>query len=243
MFLSRSQVCLNLKEVRFGGSVPYRLVSPLPIIIMIFCLYGCASTGMYKVEKTGFLRDYSQMTRGEGDQPALGYIRPGADLSRYDKILIDKVCVCLPDQQSPVEVEPILLREFADYYDQAITSAFVDRYDIVDEPGPGVLRVRAAITDVKPASPVINTISSVAPLGITVAVATKIVTDKNLGTGEAASEIEVLDSVTGERLVADVDRRQGGKMIFRGKWTDTKNAFDHWASRLRKKLEAMCSRK
>lgn len=100
--------------------------------------------------------------------------------------------------------------------------------------------IRTAITDIKPASPIINTISSISPVGITLAVATKLVTDKNLGTGEAASEIEVVDSVTGERLVADVDRRQGGKMIFRDRWTDAKNAFDHWAKRLRSKLESMC---
>lgn len=212
------------------------------IVIVALMSTGCASTGMKKVEKTGFLGDYSQLKQGGGDQAAFGYSRPGADLSKYDKILIEKVCVCLPGQEESTDLEPILLREFADYYDQAITSAVFDKYKIVDEPGPGVLRVRAAITDVKPASPIINTISSVSPVGITISLATKLVTDKNLGTGEAASEIEILDSVTGERLAADVDRRQGGKMIFRGKWTDTKNAFDHWASRLRIRLESMCSR-
>lgn len=212
------------------------------IVLLALMNIGCASTGMKKVEKTGFLGDYSDLKQGGGDQAAYGYSRPGADLSKYDKILIEKVCVCLPGQEENSDLEPILLREFADYYDQAITSAVFDKYKIVDEPGPGVLRVRAAITDVKPASPIINTISSVSPVGITISLATKLVTDKNLGTGEAASEIEILDSVTGERLAADVDRRQGGKMIFRGKWTDTKNAFDHWASRLRIRLESMCLR-
>jgi hypothetical protein len=138
------------------------------------------------------------------------------------------------------DIEPVVLQELADYYDHAITSALIDKYEIVDRPGPGVLTVRAAITDVKPASPIINTISSVSPLGISIAVATKIVTDKNLGTGEAASEMEIADSLTGERFTADVDRRQGGKMIFRDRWTDAKNAFDHWAKHLRSRLESMC---
>lgn len=215
---------------------------PVLFIIVVLIATGCSATGMKRVEKSGFISDYSQFRQGDGEQAAYGYSRPGADLSKYDKILIEKVCVCLPDQEENSDIEPILLREFAEYYDQAITSAVFDKYRVVDEPGPGVLRVRAAITDVKPASPIINTISSVSPLGISISLATKIVTDKNLGTGEAASEIEVLDSVTGERFAADVDRRQGGKMIFRGKWTDTKNAFDHWANRLRKRLESMCVR-
>jgi len=222
--------------------VPERNSLCFIIVLLALMTAGCASTGMKKVEKTGFLKDYSLFKKGEDGQAAYGYSRPGANLAKYDKILIDKVCVCLSGQNDASDLEPILLREFADYYDQAITSAVVDRYQIVDEPGPGVLRVRAAITDVKASSPIINTLSSVSPLGISISVATKIVTGKNLGTGEAASEIEVLDSLTGERLVADIDRRQGGKMIFRDKWTDTKNAFDHWASRLRTRLEAMCAR-
>jgi hypothetical protein len=66
-----------------------------------------------------------------------------------------------------------------------------------------------------------------------------VATDENVGTGEAATEMEVLDSVTGERLAAAVDRRQGGKMAFRGKWTDAKDAFDFWAKRFRERLDEM----
>jgi hypothetical protein len=47
----------------------------------------------------------------------------------------------------------------------------------------------------------------------------------------------MLDAVTGERLAAAVDRRQGGKAAFRGKWEDTKDAFDLWASRFRQRLD------
>lgn len=212
------------------------------IIFLAFVISGCSAGGMKNVNKTGFINDYSQMEKGGDDQAALSYTQPGADLSMYDKIMIEKVCVCLPDQEDYDDVEPVLLSEFADYYDQAITSEVMERYKVVSKPGPGVLKIRAAITDVKPSSPIINTISSISPIGITLSVATKIVSDKNLGTGEAASEIEVLDSVTGERLAAYVDRRQGGKMIFRSKWADAKEAFDHWARRLNKRLEAMCAR-
>jgi hypothetical protein len=45
--------------------------------------------------------------------------------------------------------------------------------------------------------------------------------------------MEVLDSVTGERLAAAVGQRQGGKGAFRCEGEDTKDAFDYWAKRLR----------
>jgi hypothetical protein len=70
-----------------------------------------------------------------------------------------------------------------------------------------------------------------------VAGATKAASGDNLGTGEAGTEIELLDSLTGERLAAAMDRRQGGKGVFRGKWEDTKEAFDFWAKRFRQRLD------
>ncbi|MBM9612794.1 DUF3313 family protein [Desulfobulbus rhabdoformis] len=49
----------------------------------------------------------------------------------------------------------------------------------------------------------------------------------------------MIDSVTGERPAAAVDRRQGGKGVFRGEWEDTNDAFDYWAQTFRKRLDRM----
>jgi hypothetical protein len=99
------------------------------------------------------------------------------------------------------------------------------------------MRVRVAITGVKPSKPVANTLSTIVPVGIVASGATKAVSGDNLGTGEAATEMEMLDAQSGERLAAAVDRRQGGKMMFRATWTDTKDAFDYWAKRFRVRLD------
>jgi hypothetical protein len=99
--------------------------------------------------------------------------------------------------------------------------------------------VRTAITDIKPSKPVANTMSTILPVGWAVAGATKVASGENLGTGEAAGEMEVLDAMTGERLAAAVDRRQGGKGAFRGKWEDTKDALDVWAKRFRQRLDTL----
>jgi hypothetical protein len=202
-------------------------------------LAGCAAGGMKKVEKAGFLGDYSQLKPGGEDRAALLYIKPGVDLKPYDKIMFERVTVLLSPEADYKVVDPALLKEMTDYYQNALIEAVKDGYQVVDQPGPGVLRVRAAITDIKPSKPVANTMSSIIPVGMAVAAVTKVASDENMGTGEAATEMEVLDSVTGERLAAAVDRRQGGKMAFRGKWTDTKDAFDFWAKRFRERLDEM----
>jgi hypothetical protein len=194
---------------------------------------------MKKVDTAGFLGDYSQLKPGGEDRAALLYIKPGVDLKPYDKIMFERVTVVLSPDADYKVVDPAILKEMTDYYQLALLNAVKGGYTVVDQPGPGVLWVKAAITDLKPSKPVSNTMSSIVPVGMAVAAVTKIASDDNLGTGEAATEFEVLDSVTGERLAAAVDRRQGGKMAFRGKWTDTKNAFDFWAEQFRTRLDEM----
>lgn len=200
---------------------------------------GCAASGMKDVTKTGFLGDYSQLKPGGDDRAALVYIKPGAQLKLYTKLMFDRITVMLSDQAEYKAVDPAVLKELTDYYQGAIFKALKGGYEIVDKPGPGVLRVRVAITELKPSKPLANTMSTIVPVGIVLAGATKATTGDNLGTGEAGTEFEMIDSVTGERLAAAVDRRQGGKGVFRGEWEDTKDAFDYWAQTFRKRLDEM----
>ena len=217
------------------------LTNGAKILLVLFTLAmaGCSASGMKNVEQSGFLKDYSQLKPGSDDQAALVYVKPGADFKPYGKIMFERVTVTLSPSSESREVDPTILKELTDYYQNALIEAVKDGYEVVDQPGPDVLWVRVAITDVEPSNPTANTMSSIVPIGIAVSAAAKAATDANLGTGEAATEMEVLDSVTKERLAAAVDRRQGGKAAFRGKWVDTEQAFDYWAKRFRERLDGL----
>ncbi len=207
------------------------------LIAVAVVFAGCAASGMKSVETTSFLSDYSQLQTGGSDRAALYYMKPGVNLQPYNKIMFDRVVVMLSDDAEYQAVDPAMLKEMTDYYQKALFDAVQEGYQIVDQPGPGVLRVRVAITEVKPSKPVANTMSTIIPVGMVAAGATKAISGDNLGTGEASTEFELLDSLSGERLAAAVDRRQGGKAVFRGKWEDTKDAFDFWAKRFRARLD------
>ena len=209
----------------------------LGLLVAGALLAGCAASGMTDVKKTGFLGDYSLLTPGGDDRAALLYIKKDVDYKPYNKVMFERVVVVFADNAKYREIDPAMLKELTDYYQNALFNAVKDGYEVVDQPGPGVLRVRAAITDVVPSKPAANTLSTIVPVGIVAAGATKAVSGDNLGTGEASTEVEILDAVTGERLAAAVDRRQGGKAMFRGKWEDTKEAFDTWAKRFRQRLD------
>lgn len=216
-----------------------KVATKILVFLLTVALVGCSASGMKNVEQSGFLNDYSQLMPGSDDEAALVYIKPGADFKPYSKIMFERVVVTLSPSSEAREIDPTILKELTDYYQNALLEAVKGGYEVVDQPGPNVLWVRVAITDVEPSNPTANTMSSIIPIGIAVSAAAKASTDANLGTGEAATEIEVLDSVTMERLAAAVDKRQGGKAAFRGKWVDTEQAFDYWAKRFRDRLDNM----
>jgi len=209
------------------------------LLLGILLLAGCSASGMKSVEKTGFLSSYGQLQPGGDDQAALVYVKPGADFKQYNKLMFERIVVLLAGNATTRTIDPAMLKELTDYYQNAVFNAVKGGYEVVDQPGPGVARVRIAITELKPSNPTANTLSTIVPVGIAVSAATKATSGDNLGTGEAGTEFELLDSVTGERLAAAVDKRQGGKGVFRGKWEDTKEAFDYWAKRFRQRLDEL----
>ena len=215
----------------------FRFLKIATMFTALISLAGCAASGMKNVEESGFLQDYSQLADGGDERAALIYAKPGVDFKHYNKLMFERVTIYLSPTAKEHVVDPTTLKELTDYYQNALLEAVKDGYEVVDQPGPDVLWVRVAITDVEASSPTANTMSSIIPVGMVVAGATKAASDENLGTGEAATEIEVLDSMTKERLAAAVDRRQGGKSAFRGKWVDTQQAFDYWAKRFRERLD------
>ena len=217
-----------------------KLCSSVALLAGLLLVAGCAPSGMKSVERTGFLTHYDMLQPDGGeDRAALVYIKPGVDFKSYNKLMFERIVLLLADSAETRAIDPTVLKEMTDYYQQALFNAVKGGYEIVDQPGPGVMRVRIAITELKPAKPVANTLSSIIPVGIVVAGAVKAASEENLGTGEAGTEMELLDSQSGVRLAAVMDRRQGGKEAFGGKWDDTKEAFDTWAKRFRQRLDEM----
>jgi hypothetical protein len=194
---------------------------------------GCAAQQLTSYETSGFLGSYANFKPGDKDQPNLVYLNPGRDLRQYNKVLIDHVIIYFNPESENRGVDPAQLNELTQYFHQALVNALKDRYPIVDRPGQGVLRIRTAITDVEPGSPVAGAATTIVPVGATVSVIKKATTGSNMAVGRASMEIELLDSLSGVRLAAAIDRREGGKKVVSGKWTAIQEAFEYWAQKLR----------
>jgi hypothetical protein len=216
-----------------------RLVTPVTIGLSAITLLvvGCSTTRQARSVKThGFLGDYSQLVEGKGDQAQLVYIDKSASFSKYDAVMIDSVTLWQSKATSKISAND--RQRLTDALYKAIHDQLSADFRLVDRPGPGVLRVRAAITEAVGAVVVANTVTSVVPQARVLTTIGGLAADSAMMAGSAAVEAEVTDSLSGRRLLAAVDKRLGTKTLRGafGNWTNVDQAFEYWAERLRTRL-------
>jgi len=220
------------------------IVITIALVTALVIAAACATTRQSRGtgEASGFLGDYSDLRKGEKDEPQLIYIRPGVDWARYEMIHIESVTLWRNEKTDdvPEEEQQIL----TDFLYHALHEQLDQDYEIVDEPGPNVLQLRAAITEAKGSKAVMNTITSVIPQLRLLTTIVGMSAGTSVLVGKAGIEGEITDSMTGERLMAALDQRQGTKAVRGGvkTWSDVKLATEFWAERLRKRLATLSGR-
>ena len=192
-----------------------------------------------KTIQTGFLGDYSRLEPGKSDQAQLVYLNPAAEFAGYTKIMIDPIEVRAGEKSKLAKLPEKEVAAAVSYLDAAMRRELSKDYTIVDKPGPEVMRLRIALTEARGAKVILNTLSSVIPVGLAVSILHLAATGTHSAVGETNIEAEILDSQTGEQLGAAIDGRAGRKVIASGnftKWGDVQDAFDFWAEKLRMRL-------
>jgi hypothetical protein len=198
------------------------MVLSVPCMVVLVAMSSGLLTGCqaHKAAYSGFLGDYSKLRPSPEVEDALYFQNPGKSLKDYDKFMIDPVLVHFAPNAKGTVLDPAKLKKLTDYaYDEA-AKALSERYAVVNAPGPGVLRLRAALTDIKKTKPAMN-----------IHPATKL---SGIGLGGASMEAEALDSQTGERVFAVVDTRQGNRLAIGAGLSQLGHAeqvIKHWIER------------
>ncbi len=212
-------------------------------LVMMLIIAGC---GGKQPQFSGFLGNYADLKPGPKGGPDLIYVKPGADFSRYHKVMLDKVVLYLTKEAQKRGIQPDELKALADAFEKELVAQLSPAYPLVTSPGPDVLRIRIAITDVKPSRPGLGTVGAVLPVGMAANLVSNAATGSSLNVGSATIEAEFLDSSSGEVLGKLVDRETGSTYdtaTLKGEWGHTKKAFHDWAVRLRKWLDRVHGKK
>jgi hypothetical protein len=230
-------------QLPIGGSIMTKrpkALAVLGILVLSLALAACSTTRQTRsVETSGFLGDYSQFEEGEGDQAQLVYINPNAKFSAYDGIMIDSVTLWHDSETSELSEEDQQM--LTDFFYQSLHEALGKDFQVVDSPGPRVMRLRAALTEAKGARVVMNSVTSIVPQFRLLSSLLGRATDTAPWVGKATAEVEITDSMTGTRLVAGVDQRTGTKAVRGGlkTWSHVKAVCDYWSERIATRLQEL----
>jgi hypothetical protein len=193
------------------------------------------------VTPSGFLGNYSDLHPGVGNEPLMVYGNPDADCSRYTKVMFDPVELWARGDNSSLqqlsEADRDKLRSLGI---TSLRSTFTQAgFKVVSTPGPDVMRVRGAFTEAEKANVLLEDVSAVAPYVSGAATVYAEGKGQALFTGDVAYELEYLDSLTGKRLSASVDKRVG-LMDIRNTdpWDSINAALAVWQERGIRRLQA-----
>ena len=204
-------------------------------ILLLGLLASCANTRQARdVHPSGFLgADAAKLEKGGKGKPALYYLKPGVDWSKYDKMLLDPVTFWDAPDGKDRGVSQHDAQQIVNYFHELIYSTFSKEMEMVDSPKPDTIRAKVAITKLEKSHVALDIISTIEPQARTLSGLKELVTGKPAFVGEAAIAVKVTDATTGELLAEAVDERVGGKTLsaehFKS-WGEVDQALQYWAA-------------
>lgn len=208
------------------------LLSALGLAVTLF-ITGCETTNnpvpggkitytIPDLPESGFLGDYSQLTLAKQPEFAVVgrkvYISPNADLSSYNKIIVEPVSFKYYDNVIKLGEEE--KERLSQYMGEWLNLKLKDRFRKVDVADPKTLRVRTAITSLSAPAGADSQESKIADMAM------------------AIVELELVDSVTDERFLAMIDPMGGVRFtIAKEDLSEERDLYINWMDGLSADME------
>ena len=257
----RMPVNIALRTAGFGG------------LAAVLWLAGCASQGpatssagsaaitgtvaseatAANVRRVGFLTDYNRLRPVPSGGGILCWRDTGVDWKQYTKVMFERIQVYWKPG-SPHSVDPTDLKMLIDYFHSDVAKAIQAEAQVVTAPGPGVLRVRFALTDLVPTNTVASLAGTAVPYGFVAEIGSGAASGRPVGStpylGQTGMEVQFRDGASGRIIAECADTEIGrkyaadmnagvagaaenwvnGYMDSFSQWSYAKNAFDKWAA-------------
>ncbi len=217
-----------------------KFMAAVAIIALTSLAMSCASTDTQPKtaevapQQTGFLAGYYEMMQpGPEGGAKMRWLKPGVDFGKYDKVMLDHVIFYFDENSEDKGIDAEEMKELADACNLEVVNSLKDSYPIVVEPGPDVVRVRFAITDLKRSKPGLSAVSSVLPVGLGISVVKKGASGSWSGSGATSAEVMALDSTTGDVIAVAQDDRTAGFTERFSSWGSAEDAFQFWGERIK----------
>ena len=201
-----------------------------------------SATTEIAADNSGFLTDYSNLKPIDGSHAML-YTAPNAytEFKNYKAVMIDQPEFVIANDSKYKGVKPDDAKAVADALRAQLSDTVTKngRLFVVDKPGPGVLYVRMAATNIHLKKKK-RGLLGYTPAGFVVggAVSAGQGMEQKIVLQDMNLEIEVQDSQTQKVLAAMVDKIHPGKKAKAGEsWSKEHTVMDYWANRFHCRLE------
>lgn len=207
-----------------------------------------------KIRKVGFLSEPGRLKPTPGGEGFLCWLQPGVRWASYDKVMIERIQVYLEPSDIQKPIDPTDLKTLIDYFHASLVTNLKPGVQIVEAPGPGVLRLKFALTSLIPTDTAKSLAGTAVPYGFVAEMGAGAATGRPVGStpymGQTGLEAQFRDGATGDVLgecadtqiglkyAADLDRGVGtaamawmnGYASSFTSWSYAKDAFNKWSS-------------
>jgi hypothetical protein len=218
-----------MKEDYMNRSIRMAMVAALSLA-MAMSLTACASFSKQSGFLDGYYKDLKPGPEGGAKER---WLKPGVDFSKYDKVMLDSVVFYFAPDSDDRGIDPEQMKELSDAFNKELVDALKDGYPIVADPGPGVLRLKFALTGIKQSRPVLSGLTSVVPVGLAISVVKKGTSGSWTGSGATRGEVIAIDPMSNDVIGVAVDEQSAGFTERFSKYGSAKEAFKFWAGRFR----------
>ncbi len=203
-----------------------KFICAVLLCALVPLIVGCAETKKGEgVRASGFLGDYSVLRKGGKGEAEFIYKNPNVNWTIYRSIQLDPVTYWRDSKRRYSQAD---ISALANAFYRLLHKKLSADYAIVKVPTYGALRLSVAITDVDKGEPMLDKISTVIPVDVVLSA----LKSKPSFVGDVSIEAKITDSITGELLIAVMDRRFGGKKMGKNMndWQDVAAILEFYSS-------------
>lgn len=183
-----------------------------------------------------FIENMPQLAKDPERAGAMIWTKPDLNRAAYTKVMIEPITIFISPSSEYQDLDANELKAIADGFSETLTRTLEPEIAVLNTAGPGVVYLRAALTNVKLTKKK-RGLLGYTPIGLVVT-AVADAGGARISLNEAALEVEMIDSQTGERLGVLVDRAPTTAENETLSWDSIKTTFKFYAERFKARMLA-----
>ncbi|MDM0109487.1 DUF3313 domain-containing protein [Variovorax sp. J22R24] len=174
-----------------------------------------ASDDLAKVSNVGFLTEPGKLKAQPANGGFLCWRQAGVNWRSYDKVMFERIQVYVTPATAQSPIDPSDLKTLVDYFHSAMVKSVSPEVQVVNVAGPGVLRVRLALTSLVPTNTLESMAGTAVPYGFVAEIGSGAATGRPVGStpylGKTGLEAQFRDGASGTVLAECADTQIGLK--------------------------------